>query len=197
MRPAAPKAFPRDRALHTGYRQGGRNNSRRTKKRLQAELKQLALDERLAPSRDLFGEWVKTVTDNAAMVREAQRAEVLAAMDAENQAEAGAPLPRPLEPGDVFRLTGTFLRSVYGVDRWGACGAPDERWTAVSCECGLCESGRFVAIDTGRHFARANVERCPLAVSLRASEAEPEAFLASERDQIGVDRVAGTVRPWR
>lgn len=128
--------------------------------------------------------------------RAARSAPMRAALDAEDASDTPA-APLPIAPGDVFRFTASFLRSAYGVDIWGACGAPDERWIAVACECGLCASGRFVAIDTGRHFARGNVERCPFSVgrSRRGSEAESDAFLAAEREQLGVDRVAGTVRP--
>ncbi len=116
-----------------------------------------------------------------------------AQMEEWERAEAAEPRPQSVAPGDLFRFTGRALQSMYGVGGFGMCKAPDERWTAVACECGLCASGRFVAIDTGRHFARGNVERCLRAVAQRGAPVDADAFLAAERAQLGVDRVAGTV----
>lgn len=67
------------------------------------------------------------------------------------------------EPGAKVRLTGDFLRSTGQV----VGGEGHSRWTVVACECGLCKSGSFVAVNettdgdaiTWRHFNVGNLEK--------------------------------------
>lgn len=72
------------------------------------------------------------------------------------------------KPGDVVRLTGEFLRNT-GQQRGGE-GA--DRFLVVEhSNCGLCASGRFVAVNMTsfetpdgpmpRHFNIANLEKAP------------------------------------
>lgn len=69
-------------------------------------------------------------------------------------------------PGDRVRGTGEFLRNTGQV----VGGEGQSRWTVQACCCGLCESGRFVAVDETsyfegeaegalRHINSANLER--------------------------------------
>ncbi len=66
-----------------------------------------------------------------------------------------------LEPGDRAVLAGAFLACTG--QRLGDVGA--RVWTVQACACGLCEGGRFVAVDEEalfggqRHVARANLAR--------------------------------------
>jgi len=65
-------------------------------------------------------------------------------------------------PGTRVRLTDAFLRNTGQV----VGGEAFARWTVVSCPCGLCQTGRFVAVDQpstddpdrSRHVAVANLE---------------------------------------
>ena len=66
------------------------------------------------------------------------------------------------QPGTQVRLTGEFLRNT------GQHTGPEGlgRWTVQACCCGLCTSGRFVAVDEHvhgddalRHFNIANLEK--------------------------------------
>lgn len=67
----------------------------------------------------------------------------------------------PPNPGTRVRLTGAFLRAT-----GQHCGdEPRKRWVVQSCDCALCMSGRFVALDEQsvdgdgqRHVAIANLE---------------------------------------
>jgi hypothetical protein len=65
----------------------------------------------------------------------------------ENELRRIAPTRRPLS-GDQVQLTPLFLRMAYGgVDNSMMYSGPPETWTVLECCCGLCSTGRFVAID--------------------------------------------------
>lgn len=51
--------------------------------------------------------------------------------------------PKHFEPGDRVRLTGVFLKNTG--QRAG--GEEQSRWTVRACDCGLCASGRYSAVD--------------------------------------------------
>ncbi len=67
-------------------------------------------------------------------------------------------------PGTRVRLTGDFLRNTGQI----AGGEGLSRWTTVLCTCGLCKTGRFVAVDEpstddpnrSRHINAGNLEKC-------------------------------------
>lgn len=66
--------------------------------------------------------------------------------------------------GTRVRLTGEFLRNTGQI----AGGEGQSKWTTVACSCGLCQGGRFVAVDQpstddptrSRHIHAGNLERC-------------------------------------
>lgn len=45
--------------------------------------------------------------------------------------------------GARVRLTGEFLRNTGQI----AGGEGQSRWTVIACDCGLCRTGRFVAVN--------------------------------------------------
>lgn len=70
-------------------------------------------------------------------------------------------------------------------------------FTVLRCDCGLCASGRHVAVDQEsvygdgwRHFTRAGLRWLPT----EPTEAETQALLAYEREQLGFDRRKGEIR---
>ncbi len=66
--------------------------------------------------------------------------------------------------GTRVRLTGEFLRNTGQM----AGGEGQSKWTTVDCRCGLCKTGRFVAVDEpsidapdrSRHINADNLEKC-------------------------------------
>lgn len=133
----------------------------------------------------------------AAVVR---KRDAMRELDDDELLEASEPRPAPIGPGDLVRFTGTVLQQMYSVSGNGMCKAPDRRWTVVACECGLCASGRFVAVDEldtygdgQRHMALAGVERCPFART-EPSAAESAGLRAALWEQCGVDVEAGICR---
>jgi hypothetical protein len=50
---------------------------------------------------------------------------------------------RAIQPGDVVKLTGTFLKNTG--QRKGSEGA--KKWTVRACDCPLCSRGEFVSTD--------------------------------------------------
>ncbi len=66
-----------------------------------------------------------------------------------------------MKPGTKVRLSGVFLRNTGQMTG----GEGLSKWTVVECDCSLCASGRFVAVDEPggatlsghRHFAEANL----------------------------------------
>lgn len=54
---------------------------------------------------------------------------------------SSAPSPAPFEPGSTVRLTGNAA--------WQLGGPTPGRtsWVVMLCNCGLCRTGRFVAVD--------------------------------------------------
>lgn len=119
--------------------------------------------------------------------------------DADESEELAQSVRTEIRPGDVFRFTGSALQSMYGYRKSKRSGSPtaaspDERWTAAECSCGLCASGRFVASESGRHFARAGVERC-LRYRGMPQSSDDAALFEAERDQLGVERGRGMVVP--
>jgi hypothetical protein len=86
------------------------------------------------------------------------------------ETDAGRPLP-PI--GARIRLTGAFLRNTGQI----AGGEGGRVWRRVACDCGLCQSGRFVAVDEKsiyaepgepgkRHIAGGNIEDVDLLMKL-------------------------------
>ncbi len=87
-------------------------------------------------------------------------------------------IDRPIVTGD---LVIPLLRELMSHTR--------SKFTVMRCDCGLCASGRYVAVDQTtddglRHFTRAGLRRLP---------GEPSDFLAWERRALRVDRVHGTL----
>lgn len=68
------------------------------------------------------------------------------------------------DPGARVRLTGEFLRNTGQI----AGGEGSARWIVQPCSCGLCKTGRFIAVDQpstddpgqARHINAGNVEPC-------------------------------------
>jgi hypothetical protein len=75
------------------------------------------------------------------------------------EAAEPAPVRWSFAAGDQVRFTAEALRAMYGVTRFGVASyAPDQRFTAVPCSCGLCALGLHVAVDGGRHIAAVALE---------------------------------------
>jgi hypothetical protein len=56
---------------------------------------------------------------------------------------------RALAIGDQVKLTGQFLKTT-GQKRGGEGG---KKWTVVACDCGLCASRDYIAVDEKSSFA--------------------------------------------
>lgn len=117
----------------------------------------------------------------------------------------GPPPPLDAQPGDAVRLTAERLASTYGyppkkpgrrliqvprdkLTNEAAAAASDARWLVVACDCDLCSRGGHLAVEGGRHFARAAVERVepPVAGPVdKRSEDAMYAQLGMRRDDDG------------
>lgn len=151
------KPFPRDRALHAGYRQDV--SARRERRELRADLRQLSFIDRLearpsalaaqpVPELGQPVDLLKLIIDRAALARIVRRNDALAEIDR----WAKDPPPAPLVPGDLV------VAAAPG--GW----ASRASWRVVACTCDLCALGRHVAVDQPfdeglRHIARAALRR--------------------------------------
>jgi len=101
------------------------------------------------------GQWcrlISTLMDCGAFMAELRRREALRQLD---ELEAHERPVDSLEPGDRIVLRGRALYSMGLIV--GELGAAV--FTVVPCQCLLCQLGRHVAVEGGRHFARAGVKR--------------------------------------